>query len=145
MAPIALGGRFGQGELGREAQRAVQGIGVVDALQLDQLRLACVGDQHGAELDQARNRAARPHPFEHVLGERGPHTHLEVAAEERPGVGQQARADLPVEAAAGRDQGHAQGEAGAEHPQRAPAAAQVAPGEAKQVAHRRAPGLAWSR
>ena len=123
--PAAVG-EFSQAlelEIGLQAQAAVKRVARVHALQLDAHEIAARGTQHGIELGHQGNPAVGLHPGQRLGWQRSLGIDLDIAPQQHARIRQQGRADLAVEAAAGRHQGNAEHQAGAEHPQRASARA----------------------
>ena len=145
-APLAVPLREGVGQRAGRLQRhcAVERVGGVGAQQLDQLCAAALQTQHGAQLDHARDGAARLHPGQRIGRQRLGRFDLHVATEDQPRVVAQRVGHLAVQAAARRHERHAQHQAGDEDPQAPAAGAQVAPGQVKQKGHRSPPAGGWS-
>ena len=132
--PSRLRQRVGQRAAVLQLERAVERIGLLDRLELDQGRPA-VGLQrprHGAAVDPAHELAALAQEG-HLLGRRLAieQRDRDVAAQDLARIGAQAFLDGAAERQDGGDRGDAQRQAGDEQAEAAQAAAHLAPGEAR--------------
>ncbi len=131
--PRALGERVGEVSGGREADRAVERICLVDRLDLDEAAARAISRaRHAAKLRHVRDLARRIEICAFLGARRAvDERELDVAAQQRARVGGEARLHRGPERAHAGDDGDAQSEAQDEDAEAAHAAPQLAHGEAK--------------